>query len=221
MIHFKASFDDGCQLDLKVAELMEKYGFKDVIFYIPSQWHDVNRLHGDVPLTEDEVRELSKKYKIGSHTVTHPMLTRITKGEAFNEIFNSKQQLEEMFDIEIEDFCYPRGYANDGIRDIVRKMYKTGRNTLVGNLLPSEDPIWETPTVHVSGKRRKEYESTTWLMEGRRLLQEASSSQPDTVFHIWGHSWEIDRYNDWEDFETFLSEMQYVAREQRNTEASQ
>lgn len=207
MIHFKASFDDGCQLDLRVAELLTLYGIEDATFYIPSNWTYVNRLHGDIPLTELELKKLATDFNIGSHTITHPMLTRITKGEAYKEITESKTHLEALLNIPIEDFCYPRGYANDYLRNIVGKYYKRARNTLVGSLTAPTDPIWEDTTLHISGKRRTEYEGTSWQEEGRRLLTEAlerSKKGEDIVFHFWGHSWEIDRYYDWGEFEKFL-----------------
>ncbi len=213
MIKFKASFDDGCQLDLRVADLLVTYGIYDATFYIPSEWFYVNRLHGDIPLLEDEIRHLATTFKIGSHTITHPMLTRIGRGDAYKEITESKVQLEKRFGIKIEDFCYPRGYANDYLRNIVGKYYKRARNTLVGNLSPATDPVWETPTLHIAGKRRKEYEGTTWQEEADRLLAEAverDKAGEEVVFHFWGHSWEIDRYYDWGEFEKFLQKVQAV-----------
>ncbi len=212
MIQFKASFDDGCALDMRVADLLEHYGFKkeEAIFYIPSQWELVNRQHGDIPLTLDELKTLSKRYTIGSHTITHPMLTRISLDAALYEIALSKFNLESTLGILIDDFCYPRGYANDDIRKLVRKNYKRARNTLIGSLTPPENPVWETTTVHVAGKRRKEYEHTTWLEEGRRLLLEAvalDQQGKEVVYHLWGHSWEIERYSAWGDFEALLSEI--------------
>jgi peptidoglycan/xylan/chitin deacetylase (PgdA/CDA1 family) len=215
MIQFKASFDDGCQLDLRTAELLAQYGVEDVTFYIPSQWTYVNRMHGDVPLSELELRRLASKYNIGSHTITHPMLTRISKGEAYKEIIESKQELEVLLNITIDDFCYPRGYANDYLRNIVSKYYKRARNTLVGNLGVSEDPVWETPTLHISGKRRKEYEGTTWQEEGDRLLEEAikrDAAGETVIYHLWGHSWEVERYYDWGELEKFLQKISTVGK---------
>jgi CYTH domain-containing protein len=70
--------------------------------------------------------------------------------------------------------------------------------------------LWEYTTVHVSGKRRTEYEGTSWQAEARRLLDEALSGLrqgEDIVYHFWGHSWEIDRYFDWGEFEKFLIDL--------------
>lgn len=193
------SFDDGAKLDLKVVELLQKHGIKDAIFYIPSDWQSYNLREGRDPLSLEDVLEISKLYEIGSHTVTHPMLTRIPMHQVEWELRESKQALEELLGKEVKSFCYPRGYANDEIRDLAGKYYKTARNTLVGTNEPSEDPLWQSTSVHIGGKRRKEYEGTTWQHQAKRMLEEGG-----TVFHAWGHSWEIERYKCWEDFENLL-----------------
>lgn len=219
MLKFKASFDDGCRLDIRVAARLEDTGFakEDVVFYIPSAWEYVNRMHGDEPLTVEQVHNLAKRFTVGSHTTTHPLLTRITLGQAYDEIVESKKQLERMLGVPIDDFCYPRGYANEQLRSIVRKWYMRGRNTLVGNLLPATDYAWETPTVHVGVKGRKEYEGTNWYGEAIRLLDEAvrlSKENPDKdyIYHLWGHSWEIDKNEEWSRFFDLLIKIRDIRR---------
>lgn len=205
----QASFDDGAKEDLRIAELMDKYSIKDVTFYIPSDWYFTNEIEKREPLNESDVLQLHKNYKVGSHTVTHPMLTRVPFWDAQIEITESKDQLENLLQDEVDSFCYPRGYANDKIRDEVKKHYKTARNTLVGSVTKSEDPIWQSTSVHVAGNRRKEYEGTTWLKEGFRLLDEAARTK-DSVFHFWGHSHEISKHDGWYDFEQLLKRIDEV-----------
>lgn len=216
MLKFKASFDDGCRLDMRVADLLDKYGIEDAIFYIPSKWKLVNQEHGDEPLAYYEFAALAKRFKIGSHTMTHPMLTRIPDDQIYDEVVQSKKDMEYMLKADVEDFCYPRGYANDEIRDLVRKHYKRARNTLVGNLDPPEDPVWETPTVHVAGVRRREYEGSAWWNVANRYLNIArkrSLQGDDVIYHLWGHSWEIDRYDHWTEFENLLQKISHVREE--------
>lgn len=200
------SFDDGSKEDIKVAELLCKYGFKDAIFYIPSEWQSYNLSENREPLTLWDVKNLAHLFEIGSHSVSHRLLTRIPEEEVKREVTDSFLTIRELFNRNLKSFCYPRGYANDSIREEVRKYYKHARNTLVGNIKESEDPIWDTPAVHICGKRRKEYENTTWLKEARRLLKEAINT-PESVYHLWGHSWEISRYDGWHDFEELLKEL--------------
>jgi peptidoglycan/xylan/chitin deacetylase (PgdA/CDA1 family) len=216
MIKFKASFDDGCQLDLRLATLLMEYDITDVVFYIPSDWHYVNRLQGHVPLSPSDLRDLADVFTIGSHTIHHEMLTRIPYEQMIEEVEQSKVQLEDLLGRPIDNFCYPRGYANDDIRDVVRRTYKSARNTLVGSLTPAEDPVWEYTTLHISGRRRKEYEETSWQEEANRLLETAQARDAageETVFHFWGHSWEIERYYDWGEFEKFLQKVKGIQDE--------
>lgn len=201
-----ASFDDGAKGDLIIAELLNKYGIKDVTFYIPSMWQSYNILEKREPLSLIDVNQIASKYKIGSHTITHPMLTRIPLQQAFDEIVRSKHQLEKLITLPVESFCFPRGYANDQIRNIVSKYYKSARNTLIGTIDPPEDPFWQSTSVHVAGNKRKEYKDTHWLKEALKLLH-AASVKKDSVFHFWGHSHEIDKFDEWDNFETLLKEL--------------
>ncbi len=51
----------------------------------------------------------SKYVTIGAHTVSHPILTKCEDVESFNEIKNSKIQLEDWLQSEINTFAYPNG----------------------------------------------------------------------------------------------------------------
>lgn len=214
MITFKASFDDGAKEDLRLAELMNKYGIQDVIFYVPAEWQTHNLTLGREPLSLKDLNYLADSFDVGSHTITHPLLTRMPLHDAKYEIVESKAMLEQLLGMGIDSFCYPRGYANPELKELVRDNYTLARNTLVGSLEEPEDPIWESTTVHAGGKRRKEYENTTWLEEGIRLLKEAitmSEQGKDPIYHIFGHSWELTRERGWDDLEILLKEIKAVA----------
>ena len=67
-----------------------------------------------------QVREwLAAGHSIGSHSLSHPRLTRLTARDAREEIFTSKKKLEDMFGIPITHFCYPYGEFNPAVRDLV------------------------------------------------------------------------------------------------------
>lgn len=220
MITFKASFDDGDAENIRLADLMRKYEIPNVIFYIPVEWMALNAIHDREGLTFGELESLAKEFEVGSHTINHPMLTRIPLWQAEIEIKESKSQLEDMLGVKVESFCYPRGYANDEIRKIVRENYKTARNTLVGELKSPEDPVWESTTVHIGGKRRKDYEGSTWLEHGLRLLDEAmerSKNGEEVVYSMFGHSWELTREKAWDDFEILLKRIYETPHTQLRT----
>jgi peptidoglycan/xylan/chitin deacetylase (PgdA/CDA1 family) len=71
-------------------------------------------------LSWDELREMAAfGIEIGSHTVSHPILTRIDSGRLRHELRDSKLILEELLDRPISLFCYPNGDSNKHVRNEV------------------------------------------------------------------------------------------------------
>jgi peptidoglycan/xylan/chitin deacetylase (PgdA/CDA1 family) len=69
-------------------------------------------------MTITELKEINK-YKtisIGSHTISHPILTKCSDLESSNEIKSSKDELEKVIEKSIKYFAYPNG--NYGLREI-------------------------------------------------------------------------------------------------------
>lgn len=62
-------------------------------------------------LTPDDLLEISKSkfITIGSHTITHPILTMCTDEESLHEIRESKRKLETLLQIKVDHFAYPNG----------------------------------------------------------------------------------------------------------------
>ena len=198
----RASFDDGTVQDLRVAELVKKYGI-ETIFYWPFKPELVNEPNGRTSLSDNQMIELAKDFEIGSHTISHPLLTRIPLDQARTEIEQSKILLEDKFEQDINSFCYPRGYSNPQVQEaVVEAGYLSARSTLVGYVHESENPFFEQTAVHVACQR-KEYAGVDWYDYGLELF-EIAQNVPRSVFHIFGHSWEIDENNQWGKFEEFL-----------------
>lgn len=198
----KASFDDATVEDLKVANLMKKYDI-DTTFYWPVAPKYANENNGRKSLNDEQMQMLAKEFRIGSHTISHALLTRIPIEDARNEIILSRQMLQEKFDQPIDSFCYPRGYSNPQIQQIVIEAgYDNARSTLVGYVHKSENPYFEQTAIHVCCAR-KEYAGIHWYAYGMKLFQIAKKI-PDSVFHLWGHSWEIEKASEWYQFESFL-----------------
>ena len=62
---------------------------------------------------------------IGSHTVTHPILTRVDDHQLMAELDNSRARIEEMLGHPVELFCYPNGDFNERVRkEVERSGYK-------------------------------------------------------------------------------------------------
>lgn len=74
-------------------------------------------------LTLEEVTELLQTglVTIGSHTLSHRNLDELSDEEIMKELGESKQQLEEMFGIVVDEICYPRGRFNSKVIDLVKE----------------------------------------------------------------------------------------------------
>src|SRR5678815_2479715 len=69
------------------------------------------------PLNWNQVREMNdNRIEIGSHTVTHPILTNITDERLEAELCESKSRIETEVRKETGSFCYPNGDFDDRVR---------------------------------------------------------------------------------------------------------
>jgi len=89
-----------------------------------------------------QVREwLGAGHAVGSHSLTHARLTRLTLRDAREEIFASKKKLEDAFGVAVEHFCYPYGDWSEAVRDLVMEAgYRTACTTEFGVNTPATPP---------------------------------------------------------------------------------
>jgi peptidoglycan-N-acetylglucosamine deacetylase len=176
------SVDDGCASDMRIAELAKKYGI-ETVFYIPVEWHSLAFDNGYEPLTYSQLERLARDHEIGAHTITHRHLTRISGHEAKYEIEESKRMLEDMLDIVIEKFCPPRGYTTLALTEFTLQHYESQRLTKGEGL------------VHIHPNSGANH-NIPWVEYADSI----------DVEELWCHSWELDKFNLWEELEDYLGE---------------
>jgi peptidoglycan/xylan/chitin deacetylase (PgdA/CDA1 family) len=71
---------------------------------------------------------------VGSHTLSHPILTTLTPGELDRELRESRRLLEQKLGREISFFCYPNGSYDDRVYQAVRNNYSAAVTTETGVL---------------------------------------------------------------------------------------
>ena len=144
------TFDDGFRNVLEHGLLpLGDAGFRAIQFLVPNYLGKINEWDlrdGEVPealMDKHQVCDwLAAGHEIGSHSMTHASLDRLSVRDAREEIISSKKKLEDMFGISIAHFCYPYGNFNDAIRDVVLEAgYQTACTTEFGVNTP------ETPRV--------------------------------------------------------------------------
>jgi peptidoglycan/xylan/chitin deacetylase (PgdA/CDA1 family) len=144
------SFDDGFrnvfQNALEPLAQRQFHGIQFLVSNCIGKLNEWDLRDGEVPeplMDAAQVREwLQAGHRIGSHSLTHPRLTRLSLRDAQEEILASKKQLEDTFSVPVEDFCYPYGDWNQAVRDLVMEAgYRTACTTDYGVNLPATSPL--------------------------------------------------------------------------------
>lgn len=163
--------------------MMEKYHIPTA-FYWPVEWHSLAHDKGYEPLSYHKARHIAARHEIGSHTITHRHLTDLPVKEAEDEILESRTLLRQMFDQPVKKFCPPRGYTNPDLTEFTLILYECQRLTKGKGL------------VHVhpdSGANSNK----PWRQKLEEELERGD-------VEIWGHSWELDKFELWDDLEAAL-----------------
>lgn len=90
----------------------------------------------DLTLTWEELKTMASSpfCTIGSHTMTHCRLSKLSKDEIEYELAESKRQLENKIEKEIKYLSYPYGWktdVNDDVLIISESLYKAGFQSFI------------------------------------------------------------------------------------------
>lgn len=118
------TFDDGMVSFARTAlPELEKRGIPSTVFAVsaklgqPPDWAN----YRDEPLTTEltmnstQLREISGRVLVGSHTASHPVLTRVSESEARCELEESRSALERLLNTKVTQFSFPYGEFNDNL----------------------------------------------------------------------------------------------------------
>jgi len=223
------SFDDGHPLDLKAAELLNKYGL-NATFYIPV------RSIEDGHLTKSDINFLASQFEIGSHTKTHAVLKGLNFAKAREEIYESKEFWEDLLSKPVSSFCYPKGKYDKQASDLVREAgYLGARTARWLSSDPGKNAYAYHPTMHLYPHRfHINLAHMTKWMDVKSIARYVQKGFPEKVFalaqmsinlllekggtlHFWGHSWELENCGLWSEVEdifkmlaSYNTELQFV-----------
>ena len=185
------SCDDGNKLDFKLADLLKKYDIAG-LFFIPNECEHRS-------LTDVDILELSYNFEIGGHTKTHPEdIKHLNLVSQIEEIVYNKAYLETIIQTTLKWFCYPSGRYNENtITALKIAGFEKARTTYLGQ--KDDNPLRTHPDVHIY-PHRAEYKGENWCNYAMALFEKKKEDNADT-FHIFCHSWEIEKFNLWEETE--------------------
>jgi peptidoglycan/xylan/chitin deacetylase (PgdA/CDA1 family) len=226
-VFLTTSWDDGHPSDLRVAKLLDKYGLTGT-FYIPrSGFSEI--------LGPTEIRELRRTFEIGAHTLNHRVLTKTTPNDAWEEITSSKSWIESVTSAPCLMFCPPEGkYSPSHLKMIGMAGYVGLRSAELASLdfprfrrgcmlMPTTIQVYPHRPIAFARNAVKRMalgnllrvaprlRSKEWRDVAVFLLCDALSG--GGVFHLWGHSWELQTDDQWRQLEDVLRTMSEVAKE--------
>jgi peptidoglycan/xylan/chitin deacetylase (PgdA/CDA1 family) len=205
------SWDDGHRCDVRLARMLKEHGLK-ATFYVAPENHEFAK---EDLLSLPEIRDLSRDFEIGAHSMTHRRLPTISEQEAAREIIESKAVLEQVIGKEIKSFCYPGGaYTKLHVQLVKDTGYRYAR-TVARYTFKVEDPYEAGTSLHVYNHRFgfdlwqtarfvkfqpvKVLRCLEWEALAKAMFDRVIKE--GGIYHIWGHSWEIDEHSDWEALE--------------------
>ncbi|MGO9480405.1 MAG: polysaccharide deacetylase family protein [Candidatus Kryptoniota bacterium] len=135
------TFDDGYEEVYKYAlPITKEFGVRATAFVLGDRsirnnaWENTTFESSDL-LSDDQILELHRSgFEIGSHSMTHADLSKISRGAARDEICRSKEHLEDLIQAPVITFAYPYGNVNTDLKDMVRDAgYNYGCGTYSGS----------------------------------------------------------------------------------------
>lgn len=148
------TFDDGYRDFLTDAwPVLRTYGFPASVFLIAGRMDaDYEASGGEkIPLLSwEEAASLQREgAAFGSHTMTHPKLTKLPPEEARKELETSRDVLRQRLGLEASFLCYPHGRNSEAIRAMAREAgYLGGLSVTPGHPGPDTDPF-DVPRAYV------------------------------------------------------------------------
>ncbi len=143
---------------MNAAPILKKYHFGATCYLVAgkigsyNQWDENKNIPRAMLMTTNEIKQwLDYGLDIGSHTIHHVDLHQVEEATAKLEIIQSKKMIEDMFNIDIVDFCYPYGRYNAEIENIVKDNYLTATTINKGHCSYNSN-LFELPRMHMTNK---------------------------------------------------------------------
>ena len=125
------SFDDGVTQDIRLIEILDKYGLK-CTFNLNSEFLGLDGTldrNGHIvrhdKIAKDKIKEVYGNHEVAVHTLTHPFLPSLEKDEIIRQVETDRLNLSEICGYEVKswplepDMVFSNDQARDGCGNLV------------------------------------------------------------------------------------------------------
>ncbi len=199
---FKAvtfSYDDGVTQDIRLIELLNKYGLK-CTFNLNSELLGKKgiltregQLIAHYKIHPEDVKSVYEGHEVAVHTLTHPNLTKLDDAEIIRQVEQDRLNLSELVGYEVIGMAYPCGGVNNDDRTAKIIKENTGvkysRTITCNNCFVLQDNLYRfNPSAY-----HLKFDN---LMSLGQQFIDLKTNTPQ-IFYIWGHSYEMDYFPDY------------------------
>lgn len=178
------TFDDGYEDNYLYAyPVLKKYGFSATIFLIVGKldkeirWEREKRRPNSKLLSWDKIKEMKENgMDFGSHTISHPDLTKILRKQIKWEIRKSKRIIEKNLNQKVVVFSYPFGKHNKKIRQLVRKNKYLCAVSAKPGWASKKSNIYSLPRIRITGYTSLKKFKLLLNPEGKKQKMSTSSN---------------------------------------------
>lgn len=190
------SWDDGTVSDRRMVSVLNHHGIAATFFLNSGKLGMSAKESGFRDYVDaDEVARLYAGHEVGGHTLDHPSLLALSDNGVTHQIAGDRQRLEELTGSEVTGFAPPFGDVDERVRRIAAECgttYCRGIAATGAFIVPPDPMRWEPTTHCLDGIAER------W----RGFL---ATPGPGRLFSIWGHSYEYDDRQRWDEWEGFCA----------------
>lgn len=188
------SYDDGVTQDIRLIELLNKYGLK-CTFNLNSELlggkgmliREGQRI-SHYKLHPEDVKSVYEGHEVAVHTLTHPNLTNLNDSEIIRQVEQDRLNLSELAGYEVVGMAYPCGGINNDDRTAKVIKENTGvkycRTITVNNSFAPQENLYRFNP----GAYHLDFDN---LMSLGQQFIDLDAKTPQ-IFYVWGHSYEMD-----------------------------
>lgn len=197
------SYDDGVSQDKRLVQIFNKHKLR-ATFNLNSGMQDecnqwINNGIVIKRINVDEIKELYIGHEVAIHSLSHPHLENLSKELVLKEILQDRKNLEKTFGYMVRGMAYPYGNYNETVLEVLKTCGIEYSRTTAENErfnLPKNCLEWD-PTCHHKNSK---------LMDlAKAFINNQFESQ--SLFYVWGHSYEFDVDDNWSIIEKFSDEV--------------
>ena len=205
------SYDDGCKEDIRMVEILNKYGLKCTFNLVGKN------IEKELPLTKEFIKNniLAKGHEIANHGYDHRSQSKIRALEGIRDIIDCRIALEKAFGIIIQGMAFPDNVINrflepdayERVKKYIGELEIAYVRSAAGDndkfKLPEDWHNW-IPTAHHDNPAIMEYIDKFVALDVDKLYK---LDRTPKLFYLWGHSYEFERNQNWEHLEEICQKL--------------